>query len=163
MRSRAASAFRCCWSPRPLAWQVIVLLSLKSMLNAWQLDYLGAMPVVEQLSMGLRTVRSLGQGASIYFFLSVVFLMTALAFIPIGQLCGRLMARRTQLRAYGLNLFGSLVGVIGAFVASALWTPPIVWFAAALSGMLFFAVRRASTLTVGITASLITMAALAWQ
>ena len=145
-----------------LAWQVVVLLSLKSMLNAWQLDYLGAMPVVEQLSMGLRTVRSLGQGASIYFFLSVVFLMTALAFIPIGQLCGRLMSRRPQLRAYGLNLFGSLVGVIGAFVASALWTPPIVWFAAALSGVLFFAVRRASTLTVGITASLITMAALAW-
>jgi hypothetical protein len=81
-----------------LAWQVIVLLVLKSMLGHWELEYLGAMPVVEQLSMGLKTVRSLGQGVAIYFFLSVVFLLTALAFIPIGQLCGRLMTRRQPRR-----------------------------------------------------------------
>lgn len=145
-----------------LAWQVVVLLGLKSMLSLWQLNFLGAIPVLEQLSMGLRSVRSLVQGVSIYFFLSVVFLMTALAFIPIGQLCGRLMTRRPQLRAYGLNLLGSLAGVVAAFVASSLWTPPIVWFAVALLGVLLLSVRRASTLVVGVTGTLVVMAALAW-
>lgn len=145
-----------------LAWQVIVLLGLKAMLSHWQLEFLGAMPVVEQLSMGLRTMRSLGQGITIYFFLSVVFLMTALAFIPIGQLCGRLMARRPQLRAYGLNLLGSFLGVVGIFVASAFWTPPIVWFSIALLGLLLFAVRRGPTLLTGMTGALVIMAALAW-
>ena len=145
-----------------LAWQVIVLLVLKSMLGHWELEYLGAMPVVEQLSMGLKTVRSLGQGVAIYFFLSVVFLLTALAFIPIGQLCGRLMTRRPHLRAYGLNLFGSLAGVVGIFVASALWTPPIVWFSVALLGVLLFGVRRPQTLTTGVVAAFVTLAALAW-
>ena len=39
-----------------------------------------------------------------------------------------------QLRAYGMNLLGSLVGVVATFVVSCLWTPPIVWFAARLRG-----------------------------
>ena len=145
-----------------LAWQVILLLSLKSLLGHWQLEFLGAMPVVEQLSMGLRTAKSLLQGATIYYFLTVVFLLTAVAFIPIGQLCGRLMTRKPQLRAYGLNLFGSLAGVIAAFLASAFWTPPVVWFAAGLLGMLFFAVRRPTTLIAGTTATVVTLGALAW-
>ena len=145
-----------------LAWQVLVLLGLKALLGHWELEYLGAMPVVEQLSMGLRTVRSLGQGFAIYFFLSVVFLLTALAFIPIGQLCGRLMMRRPHLRAYGLNLFGSLAGVVGIFVASALWTPPIVWFSVALLGILLLSVRRPQTLITGLAAAFLTIGALAW-
>ena len=32
----------------------------------------------------------------IYGLLTVVFLMTALTFIPIGQLCGRVMERRPK-------------------------------------------------------------------
>jgi hypothetical protein len=50
-----------------------------------------------------------------YYVLSVVFLMTALAFVPIGQLCGCLMQRREKLTAYGLNLLGSLAGVLLMF------------------------------------------------
>ena len=145
-----------------LGWQVLLLLGLKWRLSGEQLDFVGAMPVIEQLSMGLDAMRSLGQGIAIYFFLSVVFLLTALAFVPIGQLCGRLMARRGQLRAYGLNLFGSLVGVLGIFVASALWTPPIVWFAVATLCVLLFSVRRASTLVTGLTGALVIVAVLAW-
>ena len=49
--------------------------------------------------------------------LSVLFLITALTFVPIGQLCGRLMERRRNLRAYGLNLLGSIVGVFLMFQA----------------------------------------------
>ena len=145
-----------------LAWQVIALLSLKALLDHWELEFLGAMPVLEQLSMGLQAMKSLAQAVAIYFFLSVVFLLTAVTFIPIGQLCGRLMTRRPHLRAYGLNLIGSLAGVIAMFVASALWTPPIVWFAAALLGLLLFSVRRATSLVVGISGALVMLAALAW-
>ena len=60
--------------------------------------------------------------------------MTALAFVPIGQLCGRLMKRRPNLRAYGLNLLGSLVGVALTFIVSFLWTPPLVWFGLVVRG-----------------------------
>ena len=145
-----------------LAWQVVLLITLKSMLSFWQLEFLGAMPVLEQMSMGVGSMRSIGQAISIYFFLTVVFLLTAIAFVPIGQLCGRLMTRRPQLRAYGLNLVGSLVGVVAAFVASSLWTPPVVWFAAALLGVILLSVRRPTTMAIGITGSLVIMAALAW-
>jgi len=68
-------------------------------------------PFREQLTMGL------GQGNSnqvivLYLLLSVIFLLTALTLLPLGQLCGRLMERRRNLRAYGLNLLGSLSGVL---------------------------------------------------
>jgi len=145
-----------------LAWQVIVLLALKSVLSHWHLQFLGAIPVIEQLSMGMSTMRSVAQGATIYFFLSVVFLLTAVTFIPIGQLCGRLMARRTQLRAYGLNLAGSLVGVVSMFLVSALWTPPIVWFSIALMTALLFLVRQPATMLAGIGGALVALTALAW-
>ena len=61
--------------------------------------------------------------------LTVVFLITALTFMPVGQLCGRLMERRTKLWAYRLNLLGSLLGVLLMLLASFLWTPPLAWFA----------------------------------
>src|SRR3989440_11036759 len=59
-----------------------------------------AVPFQEQLTMGI------GQGSPrqaiiLFLFLSVLFLLTALTFLPIGQLCGRLMERRKSLRAYG--------------------------------------------------------------
>src|SRR6516165_6202170 len=90
-------------------------------------------PFREQLTMGL------GQGNSsqvivLYLLLSVIFLLTALTLLPIGQLCGRLMERRRNLRAYGLNLLGSLSGVLAMLAASSLWTPPLVWFALCFLG-----------------------------
>ena len=63
--------------------------------------------------------------------------------MPVGQLCGRLMERRTKLRAYGLNLLGSLLGVVLMLVASLLWTPPLVWFALCFLAMLLFPLRSA--------------------
>ena len=71
-------------------------------------------------------------------YLTIVFLMTALTFMPVGQLCGRLMERRTKLRAYGLNLLGSLLGVFLMLVASFLWTPPLVWFSLCFFAILVF-------------------------
>jgi hypothetical protein len=118
-------------------------------------------PFREQLTMGL------GQGNAsqvivLYLLLSVIFLLTALTLLPIGQLCGRLMERRSNLRAYGLNLLGSVLGVLVMLAASWLWTPPLVWFALCFLGILMFHLRRPSSLIAGIGFSLICTIALAW-
>src|SRR5262249_13463967 len=72
---------------------------------------LGVDPFREQLTMGLRQSDWV-ESVVLFFLLSVIFLLTASTFVPIGQLCGRLMERRKGLRAYGLNLLGSLLGVL---------------------------------------------------
>jgi hypothetical protein len=85
-------------------------------------------PFREQLTMGVSQA-DWAHAIILFLLLSVIFLLTALTFLPIGQLCGRLMERRRSLRAYGLNLLGSLFGVLMMLAASFLWTPPLVWFA----------------------------------
>ena len=118
-------------------------------------------PFREQLTMGL------GQGdwvaaAVLFLLLSIIFMLTALTFLPVGQLCGRLMERRQSLRAYGLNLLGSLLGVGVMLAASLLWTPPLVWFAVCLLGLLLCYLRRPSSLIAGIVFSAVCTMVLAW-
>lgn len=56
------------------------------------------------------------------------FLYTMLLFVPAGQLIGGLMNGLPPLRAYMINLLGSLVG-IWVFAALSYWQfPPWVWF-----------------------------------
>ena len=114
----------------------------------WLLESLRALPFSEQLSV-YSSPPKLSQSTVIYFFLSVIFLLTVLAFLPIGQLCGRLMERREKLKAYGLNLLGSLVGVVLMLVLSWLWTPPVAWFALCFLGTLLFYPRKPSSLLLG--------------
>jgi spermidine synthase len=139
-------------------------------LLAWQFGFLmmtrlvpvfGSIPFPEQLTMGLGKT-NLVQAAALYLLLTVVFLLTAVTFLPVGQLCGRLMERRSKLRAYGLNLLGSLAGVLLMLGESFAWTPPLVWFALCFLALLLFHVRKSSTM---LTASLFTLVgatALAW-
>ena len=62
--------------------------------------------------MALVGAAALSQIVAVYVLLTAVFLTTALTFVPIGQLCGRLMERQERkLRAYGLNLLGSLLNI----------------------------------------------------
>ena len=144
------------------AWQFVLLIALRHGLPLWRLESLTVLPIVEQLAMGVRHAGSVSQGVAMYFLLSVVFLLTALAFVPIGQLCGRLMMRRRELGAYGLNLSGSLAGVLVMFLASALWTPPLVWYGLGFLVILLVSVPRSSTLLTGITATLAAVITLAW-
>jgi hypothetical protein len=64
--------------------------------------FFNVIPFREQLSMGMQQ-GALPQAIILFLLLSIIFLLTALTFLPIGQLCGRLMDRRRNLRAYGLN------------------------------------------------------------
>lgn len=97
-----------------------------------------AAPFVEQMTMGLGVGTKLPHILVIHLFLATVFVLTALAFIPIGQLCGRVMIRRENLRAYGFNLLGSLLGVILVAAVSFFWTPPVVWFCLCFAALLLF-------------------------
>ncbi len=64
-----------------------------------------------------------------YGFLVLVFVATALTLIPMGQVTVRLMKRLPELRSYGLNLVGSILGVIVFTLLAHFWSPPTVWLA----------------------------------
>jgi spermidine synthase len=122
---------------------------------------LTVIPFSEQLTMGIED-RNLLYVFFLYSLLTIVFLITALTFIPLGQLCGRVMDRRTKLRAYGLNLLGSLLGVLLMLVASFLWTPPLIWFALCFLAILFFTFRTPSSMMVGVSFTVVCTIVLAW-
>jgi spermidine synthase len=120
-----------------------------------------AIPFREQLTMGFG-MSKLTAIVVLYGLLTVVFLLTALAFMPVGQLCGRLMERRQKLSAYGLNLLGSLLGVLMMLLLSFLWGPPLVWFALCFLAILLFSLRKPSSITIGIIFAVVGMIILAW-
>ena len=141
-------------------------------LLAWQFGFmtivrygldidLNTVPFREQLTMGIG-VGNLSQILLLYGLLALVFLITALTFIPIGQLCGRLMERRSKLPAYGLNLLGSLLGVLLMLVASFLWTPPLAWFALCFLAILLFTLKTPSLMMVGLSFTVLCTIVLAW-
>jgi spermidine synthase len=141
-------------------------------LLAWQFGFMIAVqfgghvnfsvPFREQLSMGVPAMTQLSRIVPLYGLLTVVFLLTALTFMPVGQLCGRLMERRGKLRAYGMNLLGSLLGVLVMLVASFLWTPPLAWFALCFLAILLFTLRTASSMIVGVVFTVVSTIFLVW-
>ena len=141
-----------------LAWQFAFMVIVRYVFDEATFRTL---PFREQLSMGVG-IGGFGRNCALYGLLTVVFVITALGFIPIGQLCGRLMERRKKLRAYGLNLLGSLLGVVMMLLASLLWTPPLVWFALCFLAILLLHLRTASSLIAGIVFTVFCCVVLAW-
>ncbi len=146
-----------------LGLQIFSQMILKFALGADLLANAIASPIVEQVNMGVIGVRTSLQFFVVYFTLAGIFMITALAFIPLGQIAGRFMTRTTgNLRAYGYNLLGSLGGVVAMQVMSYLWTPPILWFGLAFCFLLpFLAVTRRMLLLSSIGAAGI-LAIMAW-
>ncbi len=70
----------------------------------------------------------LGQYAVFYGFFLALFVTTILVFIPIGQVTGRVMKSFSPIRAYSINIAGSIGGVLLFTAVSFLWLPPVVWF-----------------------------------
>lgn len=146
-----------------MALQFVFMIALRFGGGGALLAGVREIPLREQLDMRLKDLRgSIAEGFAIYFLLAAIFLLTALVFLPVGQLCGRLMQRRTNLRAYGLNLLGSLGGVVLTLVASALWTPPAVWFALCCLAILFFTPRIPRTLLTGAIFTVVVVVVLDW-
>ncbi len=145
-----------------LAFEVAYLLMLRHAVpGAWILS-LRATPFVEQLNMGPGVVRGVPQYVALYGLLTQVLLATALAFIPIGQICGRLLDRLPRLTAYGWNLAGSLAGVALMFLTSFLWTPPIIWFALASLPLVWLQPLGRRAVVVGLPSIVLLLCALAW-
>jgi hypothetical protein len=145
-----------------LCWQFLLMMSMRYGLTWAQFQSLNVLPFREQLNMGLPNASQIYYGLQCYFVLAVIFLLTALAFVPIGQLCGRLMERREKLTAYGFNLLGSLGGVLLMFLVSAFWTPPAVWFLIAFSLLLCFYVPKRSVLALGAVSAVVALLILEW-
>jgi spermidine synthase len=145
-----------------LGFQVAYLLALRHGVPANWLLSLQATPFTEQLNMGFDVARGATQHIAVYALLTVVLLLTALAFVPIGQMCGRLLDRLPQLTAYGWNLAGSLVGVVLMFVGSLFWMPPVVWFALACVATVWLQSFGRRSLLIGVVATGVILAALAW-
>lgn len=145
-----------------LGWQFLFMSSMRYGMTYEQFQSLYSLPFHEQLNMGLPGVARLYSGLQNYYMLAVVFLLTAIAFIPVGQLCGNLMERRERLTAYGLNLLGSLGGVLMMFLVSAYWLPPAVWFLLAGSVLLLFHARTKAVMTWGVAAAIAILLVMEW-
>lgn len=149
-------------APPLLTWQMIVLAITKYGPPGWNTGLLRVTPVTEQLNMGVVVATKLYEYVAVYGFLATVFVLTALVFIPIGQLCGAVMDQRPRLRAYGLNLLGSLLGVAAIFVFSMMWTPPVLWFVVCLLGIIIFMSHDRQALLTGAAAMTVAIAVLTW-
>ena len=145
-----------------LAWQFALMLGMRYGMSETQIFSLSHLPFSEQLNMGPTAARHFFETPHFYCVLAIIFLLTALAFIPVGQLCGALMERAENLPAYGLNLLGSLAGVLLIFAVSAFWTPPLVWFVLAFAATLLFYVPKRSTMLAGLVAAAVALVILAW-
>ena len=72
------------------------------------------------------------------------------------------MENTNRLSAYGLNLFGSLIGVSLMFLVSYMWTPPVVWFGLCFLALCLFLRPRPRTLFIGIALTIVALVTLAW-
>ncbi len=86
--------------------------------------WLWSVQPIETASWG----QQLGPLAIFYGFFLSLLVTTALVFLPIGQLTGRLMAGFAPIRAYTINILGSIAGVLLFTAVSYLWLPPVCWF-----------------------------------
>ena len=117
-----------------LALQIIIMHVMRLVTGAFFLQN----PVSEQLTMGLEQSDKLIELVTVYGFIIFIFLLSALMFIPLGQLTAKFMLREKKLRAYSWNLIGSVLGIALFTLLSFLWTPPAIWISIAAVGLLVF-------------------------
>ena len=98
----------------------------------------------------------------LYLLLGMSFVLCACICYPVGQLCGKLLGSTDALKAYGLNLMGSILGVLVLFVMSLFWLPPTVWFTAVGGVLLVFVLARDLRLPLGVASFCLLLGVLAW-
>jgi spermidine synthase len=148
-----------------IAVQALVLVAMRHGMTYVQLLSLVEIPIKEQLHMGFDASVSANSPPhliSVYFFLGTVMLLTALAFVPIGQVCGRFLERTTSLKAYGLNLIGSILGTLALLVLGMLWTPPAIWLGFCFAILLMLQVFSRRAIVIGSLSALAVIIVLNW-
>ncbi len=73
-----------------------------------------------------------------------------------------MLDRTYPLRAYGLNLLGSILGVTLMIIISLFWAPPIVWFVPCFLVIACFQMFHWRAILTALVASSVTIIALAW-
>jgi len=135
-----------------LAAQIITLYILRFTQMGMSLQN----PIVEEYTLGMGQVYGILGIVFVYFFLVLVFVLNALAFVPLGHLTGRLMQKQSNLVAYSWNLLGSLLGIVLFSFISFIWAPPKVWIILAAVGLIMFYWNdKRSMLITGLTLCLV--------
>jgi SAM-dependent methyltransferase len=94
-----------------------------------------------------RAIALIAGGGMLVFVVALITIF----FIPFGQTLGRLFDRHERpLRAYGINLAGSLVGIWLFNAASLLSLPPAAWFALGGAGSLPLVRGRRARIAAGL-------------
>ncbi len=76
------------------------------------------------------------------WFLPLLCIAVAVLFVTLAQRLGREMSAHPPLRAYIVNLAGSLAGVIAFGTLSALQLPPVAWFGLAFLAAVPFVIEQ---------------------
>jgi spermidine synthase len=126
-----------------------------------------AIPMYEQSTVGVPNetpswIGLLQQGGPVYMLLAMTFVLCACICYPVGQLCGKLLHSADALKAYGLNLIGSIVGVVVLCAMSLFWLPPVVWFTVVGGILLFFVLARDKRLPLGVASFCLLLTVLSW-
>jgi predicted RNA methylase len=85
-------------------------------------------------------------------------------FVPVGRLLGKLLDDHPNtIKAYSVNVAGSLVGIWLFVAASALYLPPVGWFALFAAGCLFFlgAGGKSKAVDAGLLVGIVVLSAVA--
>lgn len=149
-----------------LALFVLVITLLRYDVGATT-DIFSGLPMQEQTSISiwmdkLNWLSLFQQSVPLYLLLSMSFVLCACICYPVGQLCGKLLGATDALKAYGLNLTGSILGVLVLFVMSLFWLPPVVWFTAVGVVLLVFVLARGTMLPLGVASFCLLLTVLAW-
>src|SRR5215467_11664167 len=131
-------------------------------------DVFSGLPMQEQTSISIWMDRLnwfalFQRSVPLYLLLSMSFVLCACICYPVGQLCGKLLSATDALKAYGLNLMGSILGVLVLFVMSLFWLPPVIWFGAVGGVLLTFVLARDfKRLPLGVASFAALLIVLAW-
>ncbi len=130
-------------------------------------DLFAGLPMREQTSISiwmdqLEWLDLFRHSAPLYLLLGMSFVLCACICYPVGQLCGKLLGTTEPLKAYGLNLFGSILGVIALFVMSLFWLPPVIWFTVVGGVLLYFVLSRDTRMPIGVASFCLLLTVLAW-
>ena len=117
----------------PGVWQVLFRLGLTTALLAFLGSNLVNVTLPAGGDYGLNEVNvNVGVNVPLPVVLLGVFALVVWVMFPLGQLMALCFDPLPKLRAYSINIVGSLVGVLGFAALSWLGLPPWVWFLIAL-------------------------------
>ena len=95
-------------------------------------------PISEIWNMGQAPAIGFLHIILIYFFISIIFLLNAVAFVPLGHLVAKLMYNCDTLKAYSYDLIGAIFGIVIFTILSFMWTGPMVWLMISFTVLIYF-------------------------